>query len=116
MKLYAKTTSERASKGQGGQWLKIEVLNEYKKLLGIINIFPPDKNNRYGLISYNWLVGMSQGWQVRSKGIMEAKDTEVIDRRDKGEWSCFQCNFQGTEKQVEDHNCEKEKGKKEKGE
>lgn len=28
MKLYATTTSERASKGQGGEWLEIKISNE----------------------------------------------------------------------------------------
>ena len=81
MKLYATVTSERATKGQGGNWLEIEILGENKKLLGIIKVFPQDKNNPYGLISYNWLVGTSEGYQVRSEGIMEAKDTEVEDKR-----------------------------------
>ena len=67
MKLYATVTSERATKGQGGNWLEIEILGENKKLLGIIKVFPQDKNNPYGLISYNWLVGTSEGYQVRSE-------------------------------------------------
>jgi hypothetical protein len=31
MKLYATVTSERASKGQGGKWLDIEVQGEHKQ-------------------------------------------------------------------------------------
>ena len=38
MKLYATTISERASKGQGGKWLDIEIRNEQKRLLAIITI------------------------------------------------------------------------------
>lgn len=38
MKLYATTTSERASKGQGGKWLDIEIRNEQKRLLAMITI------------------------------------------------------------------------------
>jgi hypothetical protein len=33
MKLYATTTSERASKGQGGNWLKIKICNEKEQEL-----------------------------------------------------------------------------------
>ena len=83
MKLYATITSERASKGQGGKWLEIEILDENKRILGIIKVFPPDKNNPYGLISHNWLVDTREGWQVRGDGILEAKDTEVRDDRGK---------------------------------
>lgn len=67
MKLYATITSERAMKGQGGKWLEIEIMGENKKPLGVIKVFPADKNNPYGLISYNWLVGTSEGWQIKSK-------------------------------------------------
>lgn len=33
MKLYATTTSERASKGQGGEWLDINIYNEKKEII-----------------------------------------------------------------------------------
>jgi hypothetical protein len=44
MKLYATTTSERASKGQGGnEYLQIEITDDKKNILGILNIKPaPD--------------------------------------------------------------------------
>jgi len=44
MKLYATTTSERASKGQGGNdYLQIEITDGEKNILGIINVMPkPD--------------------------------------------------------------------------
>lgn len=45
MKLYATTTSERASKGQGGQWLDIEIKNEQKRLLGMIMIREKEKDS-----------------------------------------------------------------------
>ena len=38
MKLYATTTSERASKGQGGEYLDIEIKNEYKEIVATIKI------------------------------------------------------------------------------
>lgn len=77
MKLYATITSERATKGQGGKWLDIKITDENQKPLGIIKVFPKDEKNSYGLISYAWLVGTNEGWQVRADGIMEAKDTEA---------------------------------------
>ena len=44
MKLYATTTSERASKGQGGEWLKISVTDKNKE--NILNIvIETDKND-----------------------------------------------------------------------
>lgn len=33
MKLYATTTSERASKGQGGAWLDITVTDKHKNII-----------------------------------------------------------------------------------
>lgn len=45
MKLYATTTSERASKGQGGNdYLIIEVLDENKKSCANIIFYPKDKD------------------------------------------------------------------------
>ena len=38
MKLYATTTSERASKGQGGRWLEITIYGEDKKKIWIIKV------------------------------------------------------------------------------
>ena len=94
MKLYATVQSERATKGQGGKWLKIKILGEDKQPLGIIQVFPKDKQNPYGLISYKWLVGTAEGWQIRADGILEAKDTEVQDKRGKQQTGeiCKGCN------------------------
>lgn len=38
MKLYATVQSERASKGQGGEWLDIEIKDAYKDIIGIIKV------------------------------------------------------------------------------
>jgi len=38
MKLYATITSERASKGQGGKWLNIEVIGENKVVIARIKV------------------------------------------------------------------------------
>ena len=38
MKLYATVESERAKKGQGGQYLDIGIQNEYKEVVATINI------------------------------------------------------------------------------
>lgn len=40
MKLYATTTSERASKGQGGKWLDIEVKDSNKRLIAVMKVKP----------------------------------------------------------------------------
>lgn len=39
MKLYAIVTSERASKGQGGEWLDIQVTNTQKDTLLFLKVF-----------------------------------------------------------------------------
>jgi len=50
MKLYATTTSERASKGQGGnEYLKIEITDADKNLLGIIQLSPKPDGSRHVL-------------------------------------------------------------------
>ena len=38
MKLYATTTSERASKGQGGEWLDINLQDDRKVTFAIIKV------------------------------------------------------------------------------
>ena len=38
MKLYATTTSERATKGQGGNWLDIEIMGDNKMVIARIKI------------------------------------------------------------------------------
>lgn len=40
MKLYATVTSERASKGQGGEWLDIKVTNSKKETILLLLISP----------------------------------------------------------------------------
>ena len=40
MKLYGTITSERATKGQGGKYLFIEVLNEQKKRIAQLSVHP----------------------------------------------------------------------------
>lgn len=44
MKLYATVTSERASKGQGGEYLDIEILEENKEVIAQIKV----RNYRFG--------------------------------------------------------------------
>ena len=47
MKLYATITSERATKGQGGnEYLNINILGEKKEPLGHIRIIPDGTNYR----------------------------------------------------------------------
>jgi len=38
MKLYATTTSERATKGQGGKWLDIEIMGDHKVVIARIKV------------------------------------------------------------------------------
>lgn len=50
MKLYATTTSERASKGQGGEYLNIEVKGENKE--NILELHIEEINNEYVINGY----------------------------------------------------------------
>lgn len=91
MKLYATTTSERASKGQGGQYLTIKITNESKKVLWtmfikdeILNVY---KNDSFKVIFKDW----------ESKG--EKKKDEVnrciqCNKKLPEEWTgyCYECN------------------------
>ena len=53
MKLYATTTSERASKGQGGnEYLNIEITGELKQKLGIVSVRMVD-NKYIGMYHFN---------------------------------------------------------------
>lgn len=38
MKIYGTVTSERASKGQGGEWLKIAIENEARKKVAVVHV------------------------------------------------------------------------------
>lgn len=50
MKLYATTTSERASKGQGGNdYLDIKITDEKENLIMSIYLLPRDKTGRYAI-------------------------------------------------------------------
>lgn len=78
MKLYATTTSERASKGQGGKWLDIEVKNENNKVIFFAEIRVTEN---IGKITAGTLTGNDDkkiewlGEIVQSKGKKE-KDEE----------------------------------------
>jgi hypothetical protein len=45
MKLYATISSERATKGQGGKWLKLEIKDSYKLTIASLSIDCPDGRN-----------------------------------------------------------------------
>lgn len=90
MKLYATITSERASKGQGGnKELRIAILVGDKhnpKVIGTITLFSPDKENKNGLLAYNFYD--VPNWLIEAHGTLEKKDTEINDtraKRQKGE-------------------------------
>lgn len=50
MKLYATTTSERASKGQGGEWLDINITDENQEVLAMFKV--RSKNDTIGKLYY----------------------------------------------------------------
>lgn len=74
MKLYATVTSERATKGQGGKWLDIEVRNEKKRLLSMITI--REKHPDSATI-----------------GIVNASDVRVDTMQEKGKKKKAECEY-----------------------
>ena len=86
MKLYATVTSERASKGQGGQWLDILIQNEKKRTIGKIFLKPiSDSWDGYYLYA-EFHKGLN-----RIKTYQEFCRLEPKGNNQKGE-KCFSCN------------------------
>ena len=46
MKLYGSISSERATKGQGGKYLNVEISNEKRQVIAFINIIPDNNKNK----------------------------------------------------------------------
>lgn len=68
MKLYATTTSERASKGQGGKYLLIDIYNEKKQHLYCISV--KDNTLRVSVPSMfknDYKVIFSNTWETKGK-------------------------------------------------
>jgi hypothetical protein len=83
MKLYATTTSERATKGQGGNdYLYLEVVNEFKQPLltvkivkGIVYAIP---NQAYQMTVRNWIENKETKTLI--KGIEKAEKQKTAIR------------------------------------
>jgi len=79
MKLYATTTSERATKGQGGKFLIIEVFDEDKKKLLNLHIYEGEngmimRGSNYGItkIEINEAKGEKQKDEYNPLGLSKA--------------------------------------------
>ena len=78
MKLYATTTSERASKGQGGEYLQIDIYNTEKQLIAEVTVYtkPWFKNPQLRLCYNGSMVDISK------------HNAEVESQKIKGESGC----------------------------
>ena len=77
MRLYATTTSERASKGQGGKWLSIELQSDKTVLpFCFIEVIEKDENNVYLNITGNGELKMGVKYTIPK----EYRGQEVIEK------------------------------------
>ena len=105
MKLYATVESERAKKGQGGQYLDIGIQNEYKEVVATINIRAIEGAKGYETrrtikIWYNGLTEVhayknsgdtNETKGEKQKGECLHKNTEWRDEKGKSYLNCFDC-------------------------
>ena len=106
MKLYATVTSERASKGQGGKELMIEIMGENKVVIALIkvsssypyeydmDVFPvvypyPDKRCQSSCLK---LDVKGHGYKLTRK--ISAEETKGKQKKGEREY-CFQCSPDG---------------------
>lgn len=96
MKLYATTTSERASKGQGGEYLDIRLSGENKQNLGIITV---RYNSHKGyIINYANPLGMWNIALIKDNEFPTLKE-EQKGKSQKGE----KCAFDGCDNEAEQY-------------
>ena len=80
MRLYATVQSERASKGQGGNYLNIEIMDEMKKVMWTVKVRRIGRTNSIRLEDWN---GIEKGndWQIvqeKGKGLFSEKELEEL--------------------------------------
>lgn len=85
MNLYATTTSERASKGQGGnEYLNIQIYDEFETTLAIISILPTRKDLQEIRIDYDRNISeiVKIPWDNFDKSGRECSDGNCWSRGD----------------------------------
>jgi len=87
MKLYAKVTSERASKGQGGEWLDVEIVDTNRDRIMLIQIY--ENPNVYDNVT-TYIVQKEYGDRYKN-GIYTPKQK---GEKQKGERYCENCAMQ----------------------
>jgi hypothetical protein len=87
MKLYATTTSERASKGQGGEYLDIEVKGEDKKT--ILELHIEEKGDMYEITGY--AINAEHAPNRRSESYIKYEVTK--GKKQKSETVCKDCGY-----------------------
>lgn len=88
MNLYATITSERASKGQGGKWLKINITNAKKEK--IISFDVSELQGDY-LIQYKTGEGFNPDWDAWWVQKLPTKKA----KKQKADWFCENCEWKG---------------------
>jgi len=77
MKLYATTTSERASKGQGGKHLDIQLQGENRQELGVIALrYEATKQEYYALYIRNGIIQSIFHIEKETKGKRQKGECE----------------------------------------
>ena len=88
MKLYATTTSERASKGQGGEYLDIGIMNEDKECFATINVRIIEGTKDYDTrrIIKIWHNGLTEVQSYKNSG--DTTEKIIKGKKQKGE-KCY---------------------------
>jgi hypothetical protein len=82
MKLYATVTSERATKGQGGEWLEFTITDKNKSQLWGIQV--RDDGEKYNMLIWNRIEGkIIESFIPHTKGEKQKAEYK--------EWYCKEC-------------------------
>ena len=105
MRLYATTTSERASKGQGGEWIDIEIKNHLKEIVAEIKIREIEGAKCYDTrrTIEIWHNGLTDVLSYKDND-MTTSEKITKGEKQKGEQKCKICG-QGSQKEPESDDC-----------
>jgi len=97
MKLYATTTSERASKGQGGNEYIVADFSVNREIIGQIELYLYDDAKHYGTDNNEWVLKFRNGsdkedndWEILAQDNIPNKLAQTKGKKQKGE-ICRHC-------------------------
>lgn len=87
MKLYATVTSERATKGQGGEYLDIEIHNEHKEIVAILKVRNVEGERGYDTLRTIavWHNGLTDVKSYADYEMTTSEPTHTKGKKQKGE-------------------------------